>query len=118
MSAGPAGPRGVPAIELWQEPSRLWRWRYLEPSADARPPLELLANRDFDSREDALRSATTAYPGVPVRERVATPPARRRGSLTRDRLLALAVIALVVFVLWPRRRSRGDGLRSAAGPGR
>ena len=52
-------------IQVWQEPSRLWRWMYLEPSGDGRP-LAIMSNKEFETREAALRSATTAYPGVLV----------------------------------------------------
>jgi hypothetical protein len=93
----PAGP--VPVIELWQEPSRLWRWRYLEPSGDGRS-LAFLSNKEYESREVALRSATTAYPDVAVLQRDAVAGGRRP---FRDRLLLLALVAVVVL-LWPRRR--------------
>jgi hypothetical protein len=89
-------------LEVWQEPSRLWRWRYLEPSSNAWP-LEFLSNKEYESRELALRSATTAYPGVAVVERgAARPGARRRAA--RDRLLLLLLLVVVALLLWPRRR--------------
>ena len=94
----PHGP--VPVIEVWQEPSRLWRWRYLEPSADGRS-LAFLSNKEYESREDALRSATTAYPNVAVLQPDSTAGARHHA---RDRLLLLALLTLVVLLLWPRRR--------------
>jgi hypothetical protein len=98
------GPRPVPpVIEVWQEPDRRWRWRYLEPSGDGQP-LAFRSNREYDSREAALRSATTAYPDVAVvadQDRAAGAAHHRRG-----RLVALALLALVVLVLWPRRRRR------------
>jgi hypothetical protein len=93
----PVGP--VRVIEVWQEPSRLWRWRYLEPSSDGRP-LAFRSNRDYDSREAALASATTAYPDVVVLQRQEPGAAPRR----RGRLVVLALAGLVVLVLWPRRR--------------
>jgi hypothetical protein len=95
----------APAIELWQEPNRLWRWRYLEPSEDGRP-LAFRSNREYDSRQAALASATTAYPGVAVLEPAEAGAGGRTGARTRRRLLLLALAGLVVLVLWPRRRRR------------
>ena len=108
-----SGERPVPqptvrVIEVWQEPNRRWRWQYLEPSRDGWP-LAFRSNREYDSREAALRSATTAYPGVLVLD--PGPAAADRRVLTRGRLLLLGLLALVVLVLWPRRR------RSQASPG-
>jgi hypothetical protein len=90
-----------PVLELWQEPNRRWRWRYLEPSGDSRP-LAFSSNKDYDSRQAALASATTAYPGVTV----LVPPDGdgRRGGRARRRLLLLALAVLVVWVLRLRRR--------------
>jgi hypothetical protein len=94
----------VTVIELWQAPNRLWQWRYLEPSSDARP-LTILSNKQYESREGALRSATTAYPGVAVVERNPAADVRHaRHGLAGDRLLLLALLAVAVFLLWPRRR--------------
>jgi hypothetical protein len=90
-------------IQVWQEPSRLWRWQYLEPSGDGRP-LAIMSNKEFETREAALRSATTAYPGVLViRPREGATGSSRWGR-TRDRLLLLALL-----VLWPRRRPAAYG---------
>jgi hypothetical protein len=96
-------------IQVWQEPSRLWRWQYLEPSGDGRP-LTIMSNREFETREAALRSATTAYPGVLVTQRqaAATGPSRWWGR-ARDWLLLLALLAVAVLVLWPRRRPAAHG---------
>jgi hypothetical protein len=109
----PAGQPTMQVIQVWQEPSRLWRWQYLEPSGDGRP-LAIMSNKEFESREAALRSATTAYPGVLVTEpRVAAAgPARRRR--TRDRLLLLALLTVAVLVLWRRRRAARGGRLSPA----
>jgi hypothetical protein len=94
----PPGPRpAVPVIQVWQEPDRRWRWRYLEPSSDGQPV--------------AFRSTTTAYPDVLVLEREdqrAGAGHTRRG-LTRNRLLLVALVAVVVLVLWPRRRPAARG---------
>jgi hypothetical protein len=105
MSGGSPGPdQPVGTIELWQEPSRLWRWRYLEPSSDGRL-LAFLSNKEYESREAALRSATTAYPGVAVAQRNTTAGVRRTPfRLARNRLLLLVLLVLLVLLLWPRRR--------------
>ena len=106
----PAAQPTMQVIQVWQEPSRLWRWQYLEPSGDGRP-LAFQSNKEFESREATLRSATTAYPGVLVTQpRVAAAgPARRRR--TRDRLLLLALLTVAVLVLWRRRRRAAPGGR-------
>jgi hypothetical protein len=106
MSDPSLGPRpALPVIQMWQEPSLLWRWRYLEPS-QAGQPLAFRSNKDYQSREAALHSATTAYPDVLVLEREAAGPAGSRRGRTRGRLLLVALVALAVLVLWPRRRRR------------
>ena len=99
---GPEPTRRV--IELWQEPNQRWRWRYLEPSSDSRPRA-FTSNKEYDSRQAALASATTAYPGVLVRQPPADGSGRGRGRL-RDRLRLLVLLGLVLLVLWPRRRRR------------
>jgi hypothetical protein len=109
----PGSRPAVPVIQVWQEPNRLWRWRYLEPSENGQP-LAFRSNKDYQSREAALRSATTAYPGVLVLEREDRRPGAghaRRGR-ARARLLALAVLGLLVLVLWPSRRRRARRRRA------
>jgi hypothetical protein len=98
---GPARPPAPPVIELWQEPSRLWRWGYLEPSRHGQP-LVFRSNKEYESREAALHSATTAYPEVAVLQHPAVEAAHGR----RGRLVVLALLVLAVLVLWPRRRRR------------
>jgi hypothetical protein len=111
MSGGDPGPGATgKVIELWQAPDRLWRWRYVEPSGDGRV-LAFLSNKEYESREAALRSATTAYPEVTVREagvaaRGPTLAGRFAPARARDRLVQLGLVALAVAVLWPRRRRK------------
>ena len=106
------GPRPAPpVIEVWQEPNRLWRWRYLEPSENGQP-LAFHSNKDYESREAALRSATTAYPDVAVLQGPATGATQGRRRRRRRRLVALVVLGLVVVVLWPRRRTRRRATRT------
>jgi hypothetical protein len=95
-------PTSLPVIEVWQEPNRLWRWQYLEPSGDSQP-LAFHSNKEYDSQETALASATTAYPGVTVLEPATTGLGHRRRA-RRRRLLLLLLVGLVVVVLWPRRQ--------------
>ena len=94
-------PTSLPVIEVWQEPNRLWRWQYLEPSGDGQP-LAFHSNKEYDSQEAALASATTAYPGVTVLEPAIAGLGHRRAR--RRRLLLLLLVGLVVVVLWPRRQ--------------
>jgi hypothetical protein len=108
MSGGPGQAGNV--IEVWQAPDRLWRWRYLDPSEDGRA-LVFLSNKEYQSREAALRSATTAYPEVPVRETTAERPAvtgaaGRWRVHRRDPLLLLGLAALAAALLWSRRARR------------
>ena len=95
-------PTSLPVIEVWQEPNRLWRWQYLEPSGDSQP-LAFHSNKEYDSQEAALASATTAYPGVTVLEPATTGLGHRRRA-RRRRLLLLLLVGLMVVVLWPRRQ--------------
>jgi hypothetical protein len=109
MSDPSLGPRpALPVIQVWQEPNQLWRWRYLEPSSDGQP-LAFRSNKEYESREAALRSATTAYPDVLVLEREPAGAGHARRGLTRNRLLLVALVAVVVLVLWPRRRPAARG---------
>lgn len=96
-------PTSLPVIEVWQEPNRLWRWQYLEPSGDGQP-LAFHSNKEYDSQEAALASATTAYPGVTVLEPATAGSGRSRRRGRRRRLLLLLLLGLVVVVLWPRRQ--------------
>jgi hypothetical protein len=105
-------------VEVWQEPSRFWRWRYLEPPRDGADVLELVSNDVYDRREVAVEAAMSAYPGVPVRERAAPPgaappgaapePAAARGPAgirSRGRLLTLLALAAALLA-WRLRRRR------------
>jgi hypothetical protein len=100
-------------VEVWQEPSQFWRWRYLEPREDSGSPLELVSNDIYDQREAAVEAAMTAYPGVPVRERGSPPGAapptgeRGRAAAMRSRGRLLALLGLVAVLLaWRQRRRR------------
>jgi hypothetical protein len=110
-------PQSMSVVEVWQEPSRLWRWRYLEPPEDGARALELLSNEVYERREAAVEAAMTAYPGVAVRERAVSPGerpaagARRAGGIrSPGRLLALLGLAAVLLA-WRRRAGRGHADR-------
>ncbi|HZD67377.1 MAG TPA: hypothetical protein VFA45_00190, partial [Actinomycetes bacterium] len=107
--------REMAVVEVWQEPSRFWRWRYLEPPGDGAQSIELVSNEIYDRREMAVEAAMTAYPGVPVRERAAPPgtapheqasPGPGGRIRSRGRLLAL-LGAAAVLLAWRLRRRRG-----------
>jgi ubiquinol-cytochrome c reductase cytochrome b subunit len=97
-------------VEVWQEPSRFWRWRYLEPPSDGSDAVELVSNEVYDEREAAVEAAMTAYPGVTVRELEmppgAAPPGRARRTGPRGRLLAVLGLAAVLLAWRGRRRRR------------
>jgi hypothetical protein len=105
-------PKAMSVVEVWREPSQFWRWRYIEPSGDGTPAMELPSNEVYEQREAAVEAAMTAYPGVPVRER-GTPPGAvaeerppRGGMRSRSRLLTmLAVAAVLLAWRWRRRDS-------------
>ena len=90
----------VRRIEVWREPDGLWQWLYREDGQT------LLSNSSYDTRGDALRSARTAYPEVPVRERPAprgpsrpSPAMRVRSTVVSLLLLVMIVVALAAVVL-------------------
>ena len=90
------------SVEVWLDEGSRWSWGYVEGSENGQP-LELLGNKRYLTREEALRAATTAYPGVPALERDAPPGTRRR---PRSRRWLLAVLVLAVMLLARRRRVR------------
>jgi hypothetical protein len=103
-------------VEVWREPNQFWRWRYIETAQGGSEPLELLSNEVYDSREEALKAAMTAYPGVPVLELDRPPdsPAPERdghGGMARMAapLAAVGVTVAVVALRARRRRRRHSG---------
>jgi len=89
----------------WQLGDGRWRWAYVEETPEKRE-LELVSHKEFLSREEAERSATTAYPDVHVR-----PPAGpRAGSGRRKELVVVVVVVAAVALMRARRvppRSEG-----------
>jgi hypothetical protein len=101
-------------VEVWRESPEFWRWRYTEPASPGRDPLELLSNEVYESREEAVQAATTAYPGVPVLELERPPgappePAGGAGRARRRRMTVLLGVALAFVALRLRRRRRHAG---------
>jgi len=80
----------VRKIEVWQEPDGFWRWRYL----DSEDGTDLLAAEVYERREEAIRGATLAYPGVATV--VLARPRRPRGLIRKLAKLG----AIVAVALW------------------
>ncbi len=97
-------------VEVWRETSGFWRWRYIESALAGAEPLELLSNEVYESREEALKAATTAYPGVPVLELDRppdSPPPEHDGHGGMVRMAApLAAVGVTVAVVALRARRR------------
>jgi hypothetical protein len=98
-------------IEVWREPSQLWRWRYVEPPSGGSDPLELLSNEVYGSSQEAIVAATTAYPGTPVLELDRPPgaPVSQPGGAglgRRIRTWALLGVAVALLAMRVRRRRR------------
>ena len=100
-------------IDLWEERTGDWRWRYRETENHTR----LLSNEDYRSRDAAQRAARRSYPGVPIVERkLQVEPGSKRfwlllvggGLLLAFVLLALlGLIALVMIAVgWRGLRRR------------
>ncbi|MEV4754227.1 ubiquinol-cytochrome c reductase cytochrome b subunit [Micromonospora sp. NPDC049559] len=101
-SAAPAGPLdGADGrVELWRDPDGTWRWRYRSGE------VTLTANLAYLSREEAERSATTAYRRAPV---VAVePPVPAVATAARRTARRAAPVggwlALLAIGTWRRRR--------------
>src|SRR4051794_34049531 len=56
-----------PGIRVWAD-GPVFRWAYEEASPDGQDPLCLPASTAFPDEEEAVHAATTAFPGVPVRD--------------------------------------------------
>jgi quinol---cytochrome-c reductase cytochrome b subunit len=102
-------------VEVWRESPEFWRWRYTEPPSQGHGPVELLSNEVYESRQEAVQAATTAYPGIPVLELERPPgvppePDRRAGRRRlRRRALVLVAATLALFAVRRRRRHAGGG---------
>ena len=83
------------AIELWEDDTRAWRWRYLDSAAG----IELPSTRGYESRGGALEAARLAYPHVPVFERDPDPGAGSRGMAVLWIAGAVMVVLLGVATL-------------------
>jgi hypothetical protein len=91
---------GAPAaageIHVWRGADRHWRYRYV----DAGKGAVITGNRSSLTRGEAVESARTAYPGVPVVElRVPPEGGRRRGSRWRQAAMKLFGVGVSALVL-------------------
>ena len=98
-------------VEVWQEPNRFWRWRYIEPSPTGDGQVELYSNDVYEYSEQAGRAARTAYPGVTVLvlERppdVSPEQARQREGSPRLRRATMALLGAMLALLLLRMRRR------------
>ena len=104
-------------VEVWRESPEFWRWRYTELPSQGRGPLELLSNEVYESRQEAVQAAATAYPGIPVLELERSPgappsPDGRAGRRRLRRRVLVVVggtVALLALRLRRRRRHAGTG---------
>ncbi len=91
-------------VRVWQQPDELWRWRW-EPDEQEQEPL--VSNQAYDSAQEAVGAAQSAYPNLHVG---LPPPARRARAAGSGRhrawLAACGVAALLLAVLRSRRASR------------
>jgi hypothetical protein len=99
-------------VEVWRESIEFWRWRYTEPPSGGSGPLKLLSNEVYESRQEAVQAAMTAYPGTPVLEldrppgAPASPPGGPGRARLRRRALTLLGVTLAVLALRLRRHRR------------
>jgi hypothetical protein len=87
----------TPRVEVWRDHHGEWRWRYLEPVADG-GVLQFRGNKHYQSRDEAVRTAMTAYPGVPLWEPTIAVPAPTHHA-TRRAGLALVLGGLLLALL-------------------
>ncbi|MDW5329656.1 ubiquinol-cytochrome c reductase cytochrome b subunit [Plantactinospora sp. KLBMP9567] len=101
--AEPVG--GGARIELWQEQSGTWRWRFRDGK------LSLVGNQAHLSRPEAEQAAETAYGNLPVLQ-VEAPGRLVAAAIGAAERAGRAVgrtsgfLALAVFTYWRNRRSR------------
>ncbi len=78
-------------VKVWPEPDGFWRWRYL----DSEDGTDLLAAEVYERREEAIRGATLASPGVTTAV-LALP--RPPGGLIRKLAKLGAIIAVALWI--------------------
>jgi hypothetical protein len=99
-------------IEVWRERDGFWRWRYRDDDG-----VDLLSNESHPTRQEAVHSASVAYPGVPIVDRSPGPPAlglgrtARRAAVGGGGLAVGAALALPVAIglAWRRLWRKLDG---------
>ena len=95
------------SVHVWQQPDKLWRWRWVERDDVGEEETSILSNMAFESASEAESSAREAYPGVVVHlpdDGDGTPRRRPR------RLLLVLVTAAAVAALAHRARHRRGGV--------
>jgi hypothetical protein len=80
---------------LWESADRLWRYRYVHPE----PRRPIISNRGYVSREEAIRSAELAYPGVPIVQLLAPPQAAARRRPIRTLVRATTISGVVGIIV-------------------
>lgn len=100
------------AVQVWQQPDRLWRWRWAQQGTDGQEEASLLSHQSFLSEAEAVSSARVAYPGVPLQRPQPTAATRSR---SRRYLLLIVSVAAGVLVLRRMRRHGRSGLRFRRG---
>jgi hypothetical protein len=84
-------------VEVWRERDGFWRWRYRNDEG-----VELLSNESHVTRDRAVHTASLAYPGVRVEDRVdAMATGLGLGDAIRKAGLGGAVMAATVAVAVP-----------------
>ena len=99
IQSPPAERRVLPHdhIRLWEERPGQWRWMFVAGGDHT----EILSNETYRSLDQAIGSATLAYPGVPV-----AGASVARARLWPWLLLGLAGAAAVGITIWAARRRR------------
>ena len=88
-------------IRVWAD-GPVFRWAYEEASPDGQESLRLPASTAFPDQDEAVHAATTAFPGVPVRDADGhdlTHPGRSApGSRRARRLRVVGALGTVLLV--------------------
>ena len=96
-------------IRVWAD-GPVFRWVYEEASPDGQEPLRLPASTAFPDEDEAVHAATTAFPGVPVRDAdghdLTRPGRRSPGSRRASRLRVVAAMVAVLLLVYVARRLR------------
>lgn len=89
-------------IEVRQEPGGSWRWRFVCIGSDGEV-MEIPSNSTKPSCDDAVSAAQTAYPGLPVLVEESPTGEAAHGPAGRLRWTAVALVAVALAAVHPRR---------------